>query len=70
MTNVFAVVGEHRREPERLLLLGDDGRYYALTADGRPVEVQPSNSWRLDTDATNKRDPDADPPAQSPITVG
>ncbi len=52
MTNVFAVVGEHRAEPDRLLLLGDDGRYYAFAADGRPIEVEPSGVWRLDADAT------------------
>ena len=48
MTNVFAVVGEHRAAPERLLLLGEDGRYYALAADGRPIEVEPSGAWCLD----------------------
>ena len=48
MTNVFAVVGEHRAEPDRLLLLGDDGRYYAFAADGRPSAVEPTGAWRLD----------------------
>lgn len=48
MTNVFAVVGEHRREPNRLLLLGEDGRYYAYTADGQLSVVEPTESWRLD----------------------
>ncbi len=68
MTNVFAVVGEHRRQPERLLLLGDDGRYYALTADGRPVAVHPSKSWRLDADTT-RRDPAPDIRRQPRITA-
>lgn len=48
MTNVFAVVGEHRAAPDRLLLLGDDGRYYAFAADSRPTEVEPTGAWRLD----------------------
>ena len=52
MTNVFAVVGEHRAEPDRLLLLGEDGRYYAFAADGRPTEVEPTAAWRLDADAS------------------
>ncbi|MDP9363745.1 MAG: hypothetical protein M3Q10_05875 [Chloroflexota bacterium] len=56
MTNVFAVVGEHRAEPDRLLLLGDDGRYYAFAADGRPAEVEPGDAWSLDNDPD---DPDA-----------
>ena len=51
MTNVFAVVGEHRWEPGRLLLLGEDGRYYAYRANGAPVEVEPSAAWHLDEDA-------------------
>ena len=50
MTNVFAVVGQHRVEPGRLLLLGDDGRYYAYDAAGRPTEVAPSSAWMLDAD--------------------
>lgn len=48
MTNVFAVVGEHRREPGRLLLLGEDGRFYAYRADGAPMEVEPGAAWLLD----------------------
>lgn len=51
MTNVFAVVGEHRWEPGRLLLLGEDGRYYAYRADGAPMEVEPSAVWNLDEEA-------------------
>ena len=50
MTNVFAVVGQHRVEPGRLLLLGDDGRYYAYDPAGRPTEVEPSAVWALDAD--------------------
>ena len=48
MTNVFAVVGEHRTEPDRLLLLGEDGCYYAFAADGRPVQVEPTAAWHID----------------------
>ena len=52
MTNIFAVVGEHRVEPSRLLLVGDDGHFYAYDADdGRPTEVQPSDEWEWDPDA-------------------
>lgn len=48
-TNVFAVVGEHRREPSRLLLLGDDGHVYAyLTPQGQPTEIEPGDDWALD----------------------
>jgi hypothetical protein len=49
MTNVFAVIGEHREQPERLLLLGGDGRYYTYgSAEGPPVEVKPTEEWELD----------------------
>jgi hypothetical protein len=46
---VFAVVGEHRNNPDRLLLLGDDGRYYAYeTSDGVPVPVDLTPDWVVD----------------------
>lgn len=55
MTNVFAVVGEHRDEPTRLLLVGDDGRYYAYATNATnatnatsPTEVEPSDEWAID----------------------
>lgn len=52
MTNVFAVVGEHREEPSRLLLLGDDGHFYAFgSSAGQPTEVQPTDEWELDPGA-------------------
>ncbi len=54
MTNVFAVVGEHRLEPDRLLLLGDDGHYYAYAApSGQPTEVDPSDEWKIDEGVTS-----------------
>ena len=49
VTNVFAVVGEHRREPWRRRLIGEDGRVYAYATDGgRPLEVEPCEAWRLE----------------------
>ena len=52
MTNIFAVVGEHRAEPSRLLLIGDDGHFYAYgKGEGQPTEVQPSEEWQFDPDA-------------------
>jgi len=49
MTNVFAVVGEHRDEPHRLLLLGDDGQYYAYgRMESQPTEVEPTDEWEID----------------------
>jgi hypothetical protein len=52
MTSVFAVVGQHREDPERLLLLGADGQHYALALpDGDPDPVQPDEDWELDPPA-------------------
>ncbi len=54
MTNLYAVVGEHRDEPGRLLLLGDDGQYYdydALHSYSEPSQVVPTDEWNVDTDA-------------------
>jgi hypothetical protein len=49
MTTVFAAVGEHREDPDRLLLLGDDGRYYALALpDGPTTPVEPGEEWVVD----------------------
>jgi hypothetical protein len=59
MTNVFAVVGEHRDEPTRLLLIGDDGRYYAYATDApAPTEVEPSEEWAIDDAADGQGGPD------------
>ena len=49
MTNVFAVVGEHRDDPDHLLLLGTDGQLYDhLLPDGPTVPVEPDHRWALD----------------------
>ena len=56
MTNIFAVVGEHRDEPTRLLLLGADGHYYAYAAvaSREPTEVEPSDDWQIDPEAEER----------------
>jgi hypothetical protein len=46
---IFAVVGERRDDPNRLLLLGDDGRLYDLPLpDGPPVPAEPDGAWAVD----------------------
>lgn len=53
MTNVFRVVGEHRTEPSRLLLLGDDGQFYAYATDKDHVAaVEPTEDWTIDREAS------------------
>ena len=43
---VFSVVGQHRDDADRLLLYGDDGRYYQLDPiDGTPVLVDEIEEW-------------------------
>ena len=53
MTNVMAVVGERRDNPDLLLLLGDDGHYYEYRLpDGAPTPIEPTDEWLIDpTDA-------------------
>ena len=51
MTTVFAVVGEHHEDRDRLLLLGDDGQHYDLRLpDGAPSPIrdEPDTSWTID----------------------
>ena len=51
MTNVFAVVGEHRDNPDHLLVLGDDGSYYDYTVTtGHTALTEPDLSWNTDAD--------------------
>ena len=46
----FALIGEHREDSDRLLLLGDDGRCYAYRLpNGTPVPVEPDEEeWAVD----------------------
>lgn len=50
MINVFAVVGEHRDDPTRFLLLGADGQHYDQTLpDGTPTPIEPDDeTWAVD----------------------
>lgn len=49
MTNVFAAVGQHRDDPDLLLLLGSDGRHYAQALpDAAPVPVEVDDRWEVD----------------------
>ena len=56
MGTVFTVVGEHRADPARLLLRGEDGRHYAYGAGGRLQAVAPSSAWVLDPDPASTAD--------------
>ncbi|HEY7036635.1 MAG TPA: hypothetical protein VH482_35235 [Thermomicrobiales bacterium] len=49
---VFSVVGEHRTDPDRLLLLGDDGRFYTYESDDAiPIAVELTPDWIVDAAA-------------------
>jgi hypothetical protein len=53
---VFSVVGEHRNEPHRLLLLGDDGLLYAFVANlPQPTAVRSTDEWQLDPVPSERR---------------
>lgn len=51
MNNLYDVVGEHHSRPDRLLVIGEDGAYYAWeldTDETQPVEL--SSEWRIDAE--------------------
>lgn len=49
MTNVFAAIGQHRDDPDCLLLLGADGLHYGqVLPDGQPELVEPDETWDVD----------------------
>lgn len=51
MTNVFAVIGEHQDHPDRLLVLGDDGRHYAYElSTNATTPTEPTDEWQVDPD--------------------
>ena len=46
MTNIFAVVGEHRDDPNHVLALGEDGRYYDVRlTDCAVMPVELTDEW-------------------------
>jgi hypothetical protein len=46
---ILAVVGEHRADPRKLLLRGDDGGYYTYCDDrDEPVTVELTADWIVD----------------------
>jgi hypothetical protein len=48
MVNVFTVVGEHKTDATRLLVLGSDGKYYdCVPARQRFVPVEPGTHWLI-----------------------
>jgi hypothetical protein len=48
----LAVVGESKEDPQRLLLLGEDGNYYAYSLPGgNPRPVEPDESWTVEDDS-------------------
>lgn len=56
MNNLYDVVGEHHSSPDRLLVIGEDGAYYAWeldTDETRPVEL--SSEWRVDAEQPERQ---------------
>ncbi|HEV2067788.1 MAG TPA: hypothetical protein VGR08_13220 [Thermomicrobiales bacterium] len=46
----FEVVGHHMSDPDRLLVLGDDDRLYALDIqNGQTAPTEFSSQWLIDT---------------------
>jgi hypothetical protein len=50
------VVGEHREDPNLILLRGEDGRLYQLDPRaGLPIPIESADRWRLDREMTVDR---------------
>jgi hypothetical protein len=46
----YEVIGEHLSDPDRLLVVGDDGRYYALhLITGLTSSAEFADEWIIDT---------------------
>lgn len=49
MTNVFAVIGENRDDPDRLLVIGGDGQHYEYQViDGTTSPIELDDRWMID----------------------
>jgi hypothetical protein len=51
MTNIFAVIGENRDDPDRLLVLGADGQHYEYqVSEGTtvPIPIEVDDRWMID----------------------
>jgi hypothetical protein len=50
MATIFSVIGSHQENPDRLILLGDDGQHYELELPlGTPTPVEPAeDEWLFD----------------------
>jgi hypothetical protein len=66
VATVYTVVGQHRTQPGLLLLVGDDNRYYARAAAGRPAPVEPTAAWAFDADYESGMD--TVPVAAAPVS--
>jgi hypothetical protein len=51
----LTVVGEHKTDPDQLLLLGTDGHYYAYSLpDDRTTPVEPDDStWSIEASSSH-----------------
>jgi hypothetical protein len=50
LPNDLAVVGEHKEDPEQLLLQDAEGNYYAYTLpSGDPEPVDPDEEWAVES---------------------
>ncbi len=61
---IYRIVGEHRSDPDRLLLLGADGQYYTLNIADRHAKtsrIVPDDDWITDLPS---KPPETEPSAQ------
>jgi hypothetical protein len=50
MSNIFVVIGENREDPNRLLLVDEDGNHYQyVVPDGTTIPIDLDETWIVDT---------------------
>jgi hypothetical protein len=63
MPTVYAIIGEHRHDPDRLLALGSDGRHYAVVLpSGDAFPTEPDDEWSMDEVQPEREDVLLEPP--------
>lgn len=54
---IYSIVGEHRHDPARLLLLGSDGLHYVMSLldeHGEIEPIDPGSEWSIDLSAERR----------------
>jgi hypothetical protein len=49
MANLFSIIGQHKDDPDRFLLIAEDGQHYSTDVSiSEPLPVQPGDDYLID----------------------